>query len=222
MNLAGAVLLDKPTPRRGLSHIERPEPIGYRKDGRPIYSVGGSSLQTWSETLISSQIDGTAVNTTTTPTTVLPPAAKLTLPANYFSIGKTLRVNLWGRMSTFTSGTLTIDVRFGSTVVFNGGAMVTVISLTNKTFRSIIMLTCRSIGNSTAATMFGSGDFTSSAIVGSTGGAANDVMLPDNAPAVGTGFDSTVSNTVDVFATWSVSSASNSIQSHMYTLEAMN
>jgi hypothetical protein len=199
--------------------------IGYRRDGRPIYSVKGSSRQTWQETLIAAEIDGTALNTSVTATSIIPPAARFTLPANYFDIGKVLRINAWGRVSTFTSGTLTVDYRMGPTsniIVWNGGAFVTVISLTNKSWRLILMMTCRAIGSATTANLMGMGDFCSSAVVGSTGGAANDVMLPDNTPAVGTGFDSTVAMVADLFATWSVSSASNSIQTHMYTLEALN
>jgi hypothetical protein len=181
------------------------------------------SLQTWSETLISAQIDGTALNTSTTATSILPPAAKFTLPANFFSIGKVLRVTATGRISTTTGPpTITLDVRFGSVVVFNGAAVTTVASVTNKTWMLKTLLTCRAIGASTTANVIGVGEFVSSAVVGSTGGNANTAVLPDSAPAVGTGFDSTSSQTVDLFATWSASSASNSIQLHEFTLEALN
>jgi len=181
------------------------------------------SLQTWGETLISAQVDGTALNTSTTATSILPPAAKFTLPANFFSIGKVIRVSAFGRISTTTGPpTITYDVRLGSVVVFNGAAVTTVASVTNKTWELVALLTCRAIGASTSANLIGVGRLTSSAVVGSTGGAANTAMLPDSAPAVGTGFDSTAAQAVDLFATWSASSASNSVQLHGYTLEAMN
>lgn len=181
------------------------------------------SLQTWGETLITAQVDGTALANSTTATSILPPAAKFTLPANFCNIGKTLRVTAFGRISTTTGPpTITFDVRFGAVVVFNGAAVTTVVSLTNKTWLLEAILTCRSIGASTSATMLGTGSFTSSIVVGSTGGNANTAMLPDSAPAVGTGFDSTSSQTVDLFATWSAASASNTLQLHNYTLEAMN
>jgi hypothetical protein len=181
------------------------------------------SLQTWGETLISAQVDGTAVNTTAAATTLLPPAAKFTLPANFFSIGKVLRVWATGRIGTTTGPpTITLDVRFGSTVVFNGAAVTTVASLTNKSWEMTALLTCRSIGATTVATMFGQGKLTSPIVVGSTGGNANTAMLPDNAPAVGTGFDSTVAQVVDMFATWSASNAANTIQLHQFALESLN
>lgn len=200
--------------------------IGYRSDGTPIYQVKGSSLQTWQETLVSAQVDGTALNTSTTPTSIIPAAARFTLPANFMAIGKVLRVTAKGRVSTFTSGTLTLDVRMGPTsniIVFTGPAMVMIISLTNKTFIMDVMLTCRAIGSSTSANLMGIGQITSPAVgTSATGAAANTLMLPDSAPAVGTGFDSTVAMVADLFATWSVSNAANSIQVHQYALESLN
>lgn len=181
------------------------------------------SLQSWGETLISSQVDGTAV-TGTTAAAVEPPAARFTLPANFFVPGKVLRINAWGRISNIvtTPGTLTLDVRFNtSSVVFNGGAVsLNTTAKTNVSWRLIMMLTCRTIGNGTVATLLGQGDFTSESVVGSAAGIANDAMLPASAPAVGTGFDSTVAQTVDLFATFSLTG--NSLTSHQYTLESMN
>lgn len=180
------------------------------------------SLQTWGETLISAAVDGTALNTSTTPTSILPAAAKFTLPANFFSVpGKVLRITAQGRISTTTGPpTITFDVRFGSTVVWNGAAFTTVASLTNKSWELMTILTCRTIGS--AANLLGIGKCTSSIVVGSTGGNANTAVLPDSAPAVGNNFDSTAAQVVDLFATWSASSASNSVQLHNYVLEALN
>jgi hypothetical protein len=180
------------------------------------------SLQTWRETLITAQSDGTALASSTTATSILPAGAKLTLPANYLNApGRKLTVLASGRISTTTGPpSITFEVRFGSTAVFSSGTVVTVASVTNKTWRLWIELTCRSIGASTSATLFGTGSLTSSAVVGATGGAATTAMLPDATPAVGTGFDSTASQVVDLYATWSASSASNSVQCHQYDLVA--
>lgn len=181
------------------------------------------SLQTWGETLVSAQVDGTALTNTTTANSIIPAAAKFTLPANYFSIGKVLRVNLWGRVSNAASATLTLDVRLGSVVAFNGGAMtLNATTKTNVSWRAIMMLTCRAIGASTSANLIGLGDFCSEAALSAAAGTANDMMMPASAPAVGTGFDSTASQAVDVFGTWGAASASNSVQVHAFTLEAMN
>ncbi len=196
-----------------------------------IKRVGGSSLQTWDETLMTSQVDSTALTASTTATSILPPAAAFTLPANYFSIGKALRIRAWGRVSNIvtTPGTLTLDIRFGSLatpiVVFNGGAMtLNVVAKTNVPWQWESLLICRSIGATTTATMFGMGQWTSESVVGSpvpTTGGNGSLLLPVVTPAVGTGFDSTIANVVNFFGTWSLSNA-NSIQTHLYTLEALN
>ncbi len=199
--------------------------IGYDRRGQPIYSIKGSSRQSWQESLVAAEVDGTALNTSTTPTSIIPAAARFTLPANFMDIGKTLRVTAQGRVSTFTSGTLTLDVRMGPTsniVVFNGGAIVMVVSVTNKTFELTALLTCRAIGSGTSANLMGIGRFVSAAVGTADAANAKTVMLPDNTPAVGTGFDSTVAMITDVFATWSVSNAANSIQVHNYVLESLN
>jgi hypothetical protein len=183
------------------------------------------SLQIWSETLISAQTDGAALNTSTTPTSLLPGAAKFQLPANYFQIGRKLRITAFFRVSNIvtTPGTLTLDVRFGSTVVFNGGAMpLNTTAKTNVTGKMEATLTCRSIGSGTAATMFGLGNFTSESVNSAVAGTANDVLMPASAPAVGSGFDSTAVQVVDLFGTWSISNAGNSITCHDYALESLN
>lgn len=186
------------------------------------------SLQTWVETLVTAQTDGTALNTSTTATSILPAHARITLPSGYFYIGKTLRLTAQGRVSNIvtTPGTLTLDVRFGSTVVANGGAMaLNIVAKTNVTWELSMLLTCRSVGASTSATMMFVGKYISENVIGSpaaSAGGSGILLLPSSAPAVGTGFDSTATQTVDLFAKWSVSDAANSIQLHNYCLEAMN
>jgi hypothetical protein len=185
------------------------------------------SLQTWQETLITAQIDGTALANTTTATSLLPAAAKATLPSNYFSaIGKTLRVKASGRVSTLvtTPGTLTLDMRFGATVVANGGAMnLNTAAQTNATWLFEMTATCRAIG--TSANLMWTAQWASRAIIGSAVVASGGVTvtpLPDTAPAVGSNFDSTVTQQVDFFGKWSTGDPANSIQLHTYTLESLN
>lgn len=185
------------------------------------------SLQTWQETLINSQIDGTPVTTATPGTSLLPPAAVLTLPANYFVIGKILKIRMFGRISNRVTGpdTITFNVRYGAIQIASSGALaINIVAKTNVSFLLEWLLTCRSIGNSTLATMMHQGLFTSESVIGSplpSAGGAGTLMIPASAPAVGTGFDSTVAGTIDVFAFWSTG-AVDSIMSHQYTLESMN
>ncbi len=185
------------------------------------------SLQTWQETLMNSQIDGTAVTTATPGASLLPPAAVLTLPANYFQVGRILKLKVFGRISNRVTGpdTITFNVRFGAIQVAVASALaINVVAKTNVSFLLEWLLTCRSIGNATLATMMHQGTFTSESVIGSplpSVGSAGTLMIPASAPAVGTGFDSTVAVTVDLFAFWSTG-AVDSIMSHQYTLESMN
>jgi len=185
--------------------------------------------QSWQETLINQNVDGAALTASTTPTSILHATAKLPLPPNFFRIGKVIKLTAQGRVSTVTTpGTLTLDIRMGPTsniIVANGGAMtLNATAKTNVPWWMEWILTCRAVGNSTAANLMHQGTWTSEAVVGSSApsaGGAGTHMLPNAAPAVGTGFDSTASMIVDLFATWGTNNA-NSIQVHQYKVEDLN
>lgn len=180
-------------------------------------------------TLLNSIGDGAALSASVTATSLLPAIAKPTLPANYLFAGKMFRVTATGRISTVvtTPGTLTLDLRFGSVAVFSSGAMtLNTTAQTNVNWIYEALLTVRAVGSGTSANVLGQGKFLSHAVIGSSAigtAGAGVQMLPYNAaPAVGTGFDSTAANTVDLFGTWSVNSASNSITCHQFIIEDLN
>jgi hypothetical protein len=162
-----------------------------------------------------------------TPTSILHPTGRLLLPAGYlFRVGQVLRIMAAGRVSNIvtTPGTLTLDLRMGpalppTIVVANGGAMaLNAVAKTNVPFELWWELTLRSVGSGTAAQWHHQGTWSSESVVGSplpSAGGAGTHMLPNAAPALGTGFDSTVANYLDLFATWSLSNA-NSIQTHQF------
>jgi hypothetical protein len=77
------------------------------------------------ESFVSAGEDGSALSNTTTPTSIIPVARKITLPSGFFSrVGRQLVVRAAGRISTAaaTPGTLTMSMRLGATTVFDGGA----------------------------------------------------------------------------------------------------
>lgn len=189
------------------------------------------SNQAWVELYTVAPGDGTALTNSTTATSLLPAANKFTLPSMFFDSvnGKTLRVRATGRISTVvtTPGTLTLDVRFGSTAVFSSGAMsLNTTAQTNVNWVYEADLTIRTVGASTSATLFSQGTWVSHAVIGSpapTAGGAGMHLLPYNAaPAAGSGFDSTSAQQIDFYATWSVANASNSIALHTFTLLSLN
>jgi hypothetical protein len=191
------------------------------------------SVQTWVQTLGTLAADGAALNTSTTATSLMPAAGAnrqlITLPNNtLYYAGQVLRVRGAGRLSNIvtTPGTFTLDIRFGAIVVFNGGAMqLSTTAHTNVPFAFEIDLTTRAVGSSTSATLMGHGRFFSQAV--SVSGADpttghSFLMIPNTAPAVGNGFDSSATQAIDCFGTFSISNAANGATLHQFYVELLN
>ena len=184
-------------------------------------------IQSWGQTLITAQVDGLSLSSSTTATSILPAQAKFTLPANTLNIGQSLRIKAAGRLSNIvtTPGTLTLDIKFGSTVIFGGGAMqMSTTSHTTLPWWYEALLTCRAVGSS--ANFMGQAIATSqclslTAVADSTTTPAT-LLLPNSTPAVGNNFDSTTSQVIDMFATFSIANVGNLIQLHQFSLEMMN
>lgn len=183
------------------------------------------SLQSWQETLITASGDGTP-NTAGTAASCIPAAAVYTLPANWWQVGKMLRIKASGRISSLitTPGTARFDVRLGGTVVFDGLAVLldTVAAHTNVGWALEILLTCRAIGGS--ANLMGQGVWTCEDILGVPATAPKGVLsaiLPWNsAPAVGSNFNSASALALDLFFTQTVGTGSMTL--HNYLAESLN
>lgn len=185
--------------------------------------------QSYVQAPITAQGDGTALTASTTATSLLASQAKITLPPNFISyIGQAFRVRAAGRVSNIvtTPGTLTLDIRFGvagAVVVANGGAMqLNAVAKTNVPWFLDWLLTARAIGS--AANFMHQGTWVSESVVGSglpSATGAGMAMLPNATPAVGTNFDSTAAQIVDLYGTWSLNNA-NSVQVHQFSIESLN
>lgn len=170
--------------------------------------------------LARSQTDGTAVASTTTRTSLTPASSRYTTrTTGFWEVGKVLRLTALGRVSTFTSGTLTLSFGVGAVDAWASQALTMVASQTNQTWRLELLMTVRAVGagGSATANLIGVGALNAGAAI-----TASTTMLPATAPAVGTSFDPGAASVLDLFATWSVSNASNSITAHEYVLEALN
>jgi hypothetical protein len=183
----------------------------------------------YGEVIVEAQGSGNAVTAAAATSLLTGSAAqaKFTLPANYFNrIGKQLLVKAYGRISTVvtTPGTARYDVRFGSTVVFDGlaVALATADAYTNQGWELEILLTAFAIG--ATGNLMGQGRWTSMNIAGSPATPPKGslvAMLPWNsAPAVGANFDTTASQQVDLFFTQTV--ATGSVTLHQYQLISVN
>jgi hypothetical protein len=185
--------------------------------------------QIYSAIVSASNQDGAALANSTTATSLLPAIAKPTFAANALYIGKMFRLRATGRISTLvtTPGTLNLVLRLGSVAAFDSGAMsLNTTAQINVNWDLDALLTVRAVGSGTSANLIGQGQWRSHAVIASpapTAGGAGAHMLPYNAaPAVGTGFDSTAAQTVDLFGHWSVANAANSITCHQFVLEDLN
>jgi len=169
--------------------------------------------------LASAVADGAAYGGSSSETSILHATGKSSLGAGALSVGDLIRVRLAGRVSTYTSGTLKLALKFGSVDVCNFAAMTMVVSLTNETFEAVIDYVIRALGSGTNANGLGIGRFTSYAAQGGSATLAPSWLMPQTAPAVGTGFDSTTSQIIDVTGTWSISNAANALTVHQSLVE---
>lgn len=192
------------------------------------------SLQSWQEALAVAKVAGTTLSSFTTAASTLPTAARCTLQPGFFQPGKVLRINAMGALSNVVTAqpTFTFSVNLGATgttSVFSGGAMLT--STTAHTTVPLyldLILTCRAEGSGTSANLMGQGCVTCQAFLvsGATADAVTNghttLMIPNTAPAVGSGFDSTITNVLDLMLACGTSNAANAFTLHQYTLESLN
>lgn len=185
-------------------------------------------MQTWHETLVNGTVDGPTL-TAAAAATCIPAPSRFILPNNFWYIGRKMVIKLFGRISNVitTPGTARFDVRTGPSgtiIAFDTGALnLNVVAKTNVPIWVEIELTCRAVGVSTATTLMGIARVQSESIIGSpanTAGGNGSLLAPVGAPAVGTGFDNTAANAIDVFFTQTVNTGSLTI--HNYSVDVHN
>lgn len=197
------------------------------------------SLQTFQETLVAMPIAGTNFASFTTAKTVIPATCLFPMPANYWQIGKTFRITVRGALNTLvtTPGTCVLSVQLGAIAVYStGNIQLNATAHTLLPWSLEVLMTVRAVGVTTSANFMGMGvlegvHFTKTIAatdlwgrVSAADAAVSEVTLnaPVTAPAVGTGFDSTIATTLDFFFGFSISNASNSVTVHLYVVEALN
>lgn len=178
------------------------------------------SSNSWGQVLARSRKSGTALANSTSATSILPAAERFNVPSNLWEVGSVFQVKVGGRISTTSSspGTITIDCRVGSIIVFSATTGTLAVSASNLLWIVEIELVCQTVDAGTGTTLTGIGKMESAALSATTPWAG----LPASSPGAGTGFDTTVSGFFDVFATWSVANASNTIRCDYYRLSYLN
>jgi hypothetical protein len=198
------------------------------------------SQQSFFQTLASINTAGTLYNTYTTAKSVLgsstataASAGVIKIPSNFFQIETQLEIEFHAGVSWVSGNTMTFQVMLGPTsniIAFASDAIkVTTTGGTTEPVYGKILLTCRSIGSGTLATLMGGGFITGRPICppGATpaanyGAGMGISSMKEVVPAVGTGFDSTVDNVLDLYVGMGTSSASNGIQIQQYRVTSTN
>lgn len=139
--------------------------------------------------------------------------------------GAVLEIDFEASISNRVTGpdTFTIQVMVGAVIAFTTGAItLTTTAHTNIPLSGRIRLTSQAVGNGTLTQLQGRAVMTGQMIQqGGTAGAdsatlVNTIIMPNTAAALGTGFDGTVTNTLDHWVAQSVSNAGNGYRLDQY------
>lgn len=187
-----------------------------------------AGLPFFSQVLTSQRSAGTLFNTYTTAKTVINQDNLVTLPPNYCTVGTKFRVKAWGGLSNIvtTPGTVTFQIMMGTIVAWTSGAIqMSTTAHTLIPFDLETTLRVDTIGTSTTAKTIGGGKLNGIMFTVGAGADSTTVVgefpLPATAPAVGTGFDSTISNILDFWVGFSISNSGNGVQLYDYTVEQL-
>lgn len=160
--------------------------------------------------------DKTVANTLTETSIVGTGVGGLTLPANFFVAGKTVRITMSGVYSTVavTGDTVTIKIKYGSTVLASKATTALVTGGTNLAWFADALITCRSTGASGTVQVSG----------GIRYQIAGSAIIEDelNNGVTTTTLDTTASGLLDVTVTHGAANASNTVKSLVSSFEVLN
>jgi hypothetical protein len=189
--------------------------------------------QSWVQLVSGQRAAGALYNTYTAAKSVINQQDLYTFAPNFFQIGQKLRITIDAGLSNIatTPGTVTFQVMLGSIAVWTSGAIqLNATAHTLLPIRLVVGLTCQ-LANTTVAgavaKLMGQGVLTG-VMFTLTAGQVDAVNcpgafpVPATAPALGTAFDGTLSQTLDFWAGFSISNAGNGIQVAQYDPEVTN
>lgn len=190
------------------------------------------SSQSWGQLLADIQAVGTSYSTFTTQQsiltsgTALASAGFITLPPGFFRVGASLEFDIGCNVGWASGQTWIFTIRIGSVnACVSSTIKTTTTGGTTEPWIINLMVRCVSTGNGTQATLEGTGYIEGRGVCppGATAAAnyaagMGGSMWSEATGAAGTGFDSTVAQTVDLQVTSGTSSASNTIQLRHYRI----
>lgn len=172
--------------------------------------------QTLQGTIFTQTADATVTNTTTETSIIGTGIGGLTLPANFWVAGKTIRITMCGVYSTVivTGDTVTVKIKYGSTVLTSKATTALVTGGTNLAWEAEALITCRTTGG-TGTVQVGGG------LTYQVAGAAAVYDELNNGVATST-LDTTASGLLDITVTHSAANASNTVKSLVSSFEVLN
>lgn len=168
--------------------------------------VGAKGLFTQTE-------DSTAVTNTTEETSLIASGeGSLSVPANGFVVGNTFKAFLEGDLSSLNNAQLTIRIKENENEIATTGPM-TLVSTSGDHFTLDMVFVVRAVGASGVAALMTGGIFSYT----KTSNNNAETISFDSLDT--TNFDTTTNSTLNITAEWDTASASNSIDSHIFTLQ---
>ena len=170
--------------------------------------------QTLSGCIFTQTADQTIANTTTETTMFGTGVGTLTLPANFWTVGKTIRVEIHGDFADTGNPTAEIQAYYGETSLIDSGAIALSGLGGTEEWECEVIITCRSVGGSgTLQTVI---DWEYETTTGSSA-----IERLDVAGALQT-VDTTASGALDVTFQWGTAAAANTIHSHVAFVQILN
>ena len=172
----------------------------------------GTSAGPASTGLFAQTVDSPPITGTTEASLVNGGVGSLSVPANGFSVGDSFRADMSGIMDAKNNETLRIKVKAGSVVLLDSGVQNLGSSIIDDVWVLSIDFTIRQIGVAGVAELAAAGKFTYLKVSNVT------IQGFGFSTVNNTTFDTTISNTLDITATWGSNDPDDSIYSQTFIL----
>jgi len=155
------------------------------------------------------------ITDTTDPGSLLAPGVgQLTVPANTFKVGDSFHLKMLGHLGSRNAAQLRIEI-MSDTVILADTGVITLPACTDKHWELNIYFTIRTLGVAGSASIMSGGIFTYSK------NASNAFEGTNFTVENSTDFDTTISNTLSVIATWGAADPDNTIYSEIAILHKL-
>jgi len=162
-------------------------------------------------TLFTSIVSVTVANTVTETSLITAGIGSTVLPADFFKIGKSLRIRMMGFHSATGNPNITIKIKLNSIVVLTTGAVVCGNGTDDLVFLDAL-ITCRAVGDLATGKIMSQGYYRELC------GGPNNFQLINNSFQFN---DTTIQQTLDITVEWGTADPGNTITATNIILESL-